>query len=213
MARSTRTSPPARRACAALADLRVRGRRLLARSPDPRARERAFPQALAGRGLSRAGRLGRAAPRPRGQPCAATNASISREQLAARSRAGSHEAVIELRARATMSSRVRPSARCTARVVGGQVAVEVRGVVGVHGDEHAGVEQPLERVLRQVRRDLQLEVAERAHRERDPLARQALLPGPGRRRRARRGRCAPPAAGRGPRRCTPPGLLRRRARR
>ena len=51
-------------------------------------------------------------------------------------------------------------------VVVGQVAAEVGGVVGVHRDPKARVQQPLQRVLGQRPHHPQLQIGQRAHRQR-----------------------------------------------
>ncbi len=65
------------------------------------------------------------------------------------------------------------------RLLGGdqvvdEVAAEVGRVVGVHGHDQPGVEEPLERVLLEAPHDAQLHVREGTHGERDALAPQAL---------------------------------------
>ncbi len=62
-------------------------------------------------------------------------------------------------------------------VILADIAAEISGVVGIHGDEQALVQHALERMLPQVAHALEAEVRERADRQRHAVARQALHQG------------------------------------
>ena len=105
------------------------------------------------------------------------------------------------------SSAVSPSAPAHRRDVVVQVAAEVGRIVGVDGDQEAGVEHPAQRMVLEPVHAAQRHVRQRADRERH-----LLLPQPGDERRGppgcgSRGRSAPRPAGRAPpprRRAGPP---------